>query len=235
MKTVILAGGTGTRLRPLTYKTPKPMLPLGKKPILEHLIDWNKKNGIKSIVLCVSYLRENIENYFKDGEKFGVNIEYAISNKPLATAGQLKTAEEFIDDTFVCMYGDSIFDFSLRNMIKQHKTKKAFVTMGLNEYKTNLEYGVINTSKTDKVLSWEEKPEIKANINIGCYVMEPNVLKYIPKNKPYGMDDVIKKAMNKKKLVNGFVTKKSFTDIGNKESYNQANQEYNKKLKKKRQ
>ena len=235
MKTVILAGGTGTRLRPLTYKTPKPMLPLGKKPILEHLIDWNKKNGIKSIVLCVSYLRENIENYFKDGEKFGVNIEYAISNKPLATAGQLKTAEEFIDDTFVCMYGDSIFDFSLRNMIKQHKTKKAFVTMGLNEYKTNLEYGVINTSKTGKVLSWEEKPEIKANINIGCYVMEPNVLKYIPKNKPYGMDDVIKKAMNKKKLVNGFVTKKSFTDIGNKESYNQANQKYNKKLKKKRQ
>jgi len=235
VKTVILAGGTGTRLRPLTYKTPKPMLPLGKKPILEHLIDWNKKNGIKSIVLCVSYLRENIENYFKDGEKFGVNIEYAISNKPLATAGQLKTAEEFIDDTFVCMYGDSIFDFSLRNMIKQHKTKKAFVTMGLNEYKTNLEYGVINTSKTGKVLSWEEKPEIKANINIGCYVMEPNVLKYIPKNKPYGMDDVIKKAMNKKKLVNGFVTKKSFTDIGNKESYNQANQKYNKKLKKKRQ
>jgi len=181
-------------------------------------------------VLCVSHLRKNIESYFQDGKKFGVNIEYAISNRPLATAGQLKTAEEFIDDTFVCMYGDSIFNFSLRNMIKQHKTKKAFVTMGLNEYKTNLEYGVINTSKTDKVLSWEEKPEIKVNINMGCYVMEPTILKYIPKNKPYGMDIVIKKAMNQKKLVNGFVTKKGFTDIGNKESYNQANQEYNKKF-----
>lgn len=232
MKAVILAGGLGTRLRPLTNKTPKPMLPLGKKPILEHLINWNKKNGIKSIVLCVSYLRENIEDYFKDGKKFGVNIEYAISNKQLATAGQLKTAEEFVNDTFVCMYGDSIFDFSLRNMIKQHKTKKAFVTMSLNEYKTNLEYGVINTSKTGKVLSWEEKPEIKANINMGCYVMEPEVFKYIPKNKSYGMDDVIKKAM-KKKLVNGFITKKGFTDIGNKESYEQANQEYVKKFGKK--
>ncbi len=226
MKAVILAGGLGTRLLPLTKKTPKPMLLLGKKPILEHLIDWNKKNGVKSIVLCVSHLRNTIEDYFEDGKRFGVNIEYAISNKPLATAGQLKTAEEFIEDTFVCMYGDSIFNFSLRNMIKQHKTKKAFVTMGLNEYKTNLEYGVIGTSKTGKVLSWEEKPEIKANVNMGCYVMEPNVFSLIPKNKPYGMDDVIKRAMSKKKLVTGFITKNGFTDIGNKESYKQATQNY---------
>jgi mannose-1-phosphate guanylyltransferase len=226
VKAVILAGGLGTRLLPLTKKTPKPMLLLGKKPILEHLIDWNKKNGVKSIVLCVSHLRKTIEDYFEDGKRFGVNIEYAISNKPLATAGQLKTAEEFIDDTFVCMYGDSIFNFSLRNMIKQHKTKKAFVTMGLNEYKTNLEYGVIDTSKTGKVLSWEEKPEIKANVNMGCYVMESNVFSLIPKNKPYGMDDVIKRAMSKKKLVTGFITKNGFTDIGNKESYKQATQNY---------
>ena len=124
VKAVILAGGLGTRLRPLTLKTPKPMLPLGKKPILEHLIEWSKKNGVKSIVLCVSYRKEKIQDYFKDGKKFGVNIEYAVSKKPLATAGQLKTAEKFIDDTFVCLYGDSIFDFSLRNMIKQHKCKE---------------------------------------------------------------------------------------------------------------
>ena len=130
MKAVILAGGLGTRLLPLTKKIPKPMLPLGKKPILEHLIDWNKKNEIKSIVLCVSHLRKTIEDYFEDGKSFGVNIEYAISNKPLATAGQLKTAEEFIDDTFVCMYGDSIFDFSLKNMVRQHKVKKSICHYG---------------------------------------------------------------------------------------------------------
>ena len=209
-----------------------PMLPLGKKPILEHLINWNKKNGVKSIVLCVSYRKEKIQDYFKDGKKFGVNIEYAVSKKPLATAGQLKTAEEFIDDTFVCVYGDSIFDFSLRNMIKQHKAKKSFTTMSLYEYKTNLQYGVIHSSKTGKVTSWEEKPEIKANINMGCYVMEPGILKYIPKNKPYGMDDVIKKAMKNKKLVSSFITKKGFLDIGNKESYKQANEEFAKKSKK---
>ena len=103
MKAVILAGGLGTRLQPYTTFLPKPMLPLGEKPILEHLIEWTKKNGIKSIVLCVSYLRKTIEDYFEDGNKFGVNIEYAISSKPLATAGQLKTAEKFIGDIFVCM------------------------------------------------------------------------------------------------------------------------------------
>ena len=229
MKAVILAGGLGTRLRPLTLKTPKPMLPLGKKPILEHLINWNKKNGVKSIVLCVSYRKEKIQKYFKDGKKFGVNIEYAVSKKPLATAGQLKTAEEFIDDTFVCIYGDSIFDFSLKNMIKQHVKKKSFATMSIYEYKTNLAYGVINTSKKGRVISWDEKPEIKANINIGCYVMEPDIFKYIPKNKPYGMDDLIKKALINKKLINSFVTKKGFLDIGNKESYKQANEKFTKK------
>ena len=230
MKAIILAGGLGTRLQPYTTFLPKPMLPLGEKPILEHLVDWAKKNGIKSVVLCVSYLRKTIEDYFEDGKRFGVSIEYAVSNRPLATAGQLKTAEKFIDDTFVCMYGDSIFDFNLRSMINQHQQKKSFVTMSLYEYKTNLPYGVIETTKTGKVIAWNEKPEIKANINMGCYVMEPGVMDLIPKNIPYGMDDVIKKAMAKKKLIGSIVSKKGFLDIGNKASYKKANQEYLQKL-----
>jgi mannose-1-phosphate guanylyltransferase len=230
VKAVILAGGLGTRLQPYTTFLPKPMLPLGEKPILEHLIDWSKKNGIKSVVLCVSYLRKTIEDYFEDGKRFGVSIEYAVSNKPLATAGQLKTAEKFIDGTFVCMYGDSIFDFNLRSMINQHQQKKSFVTMSLYEYKTNLPYGVIETTKTGKVIAWNEKPEIKVNINMGCYVMEPGVMDLIPKNIPYGMDDVIKKAMAKKKLIGSIISKKGFLDIGNKASYKKANQEYLQKL-----
>jgi mannose-1-phosphate guanylyltransferase len=230
MKAVILAGGLGTRLQPYTTFVPKPMLPLGEKPLLEHLIEWLKKNGIKTTVLCVSYLRKTIEDYFEDGERFGMNIEYAIAGKPLATAGQLKTAEQFIDDSFVCVYGDSIFDFNLKNMINQHKKKKSFITMSLYEYSTKLNYGVIDTTKNGKVVGWNEKPEIKANINIGCYVMEPQVFGLIPSNKPYGMDDVIKKAISKKKLVSSFLTKKGFMDIGDKTSYKKAYQQFLEKL-----
>jgi mannose-1-phosphate guanylyltransferase len=127
------------------------------------------------------------------------------------------------------MYGDSLFNFNLKNMIKQHAIKKALITMSLNEYKTNFPYGVIETSKNGKVKSWNEKPEIKANINMGCYIMNSKVFSLIPKNKPYGMDEVIKKAMKRKSAVNSFITKKGFSDIGNKESYKKACEEYDKK------
>jgi len=229
MKAVILAGGLGTRLHPYTKSLPKPMLPLGKKPILEHEIEWIKKNGINEIVICVSYLRKKIENYFRDGKKYGVKIEYAISNEPLATAGQLKTAEKLIDETFVCLYGDSIYNFSLRNMIKHHKKTKSDVTMSLYDYKFNLKYGVIDTKNNGKVISWSEKPEYSAKINIGCYVMEPEVLRLIPKNKPYGMDSVIRKTLARKKKVGSVISKKGFIDIGDKETYEKTNEEYRRK------
>ena len=229
MKAVILAGGLGTRLQPYTKSLPKPMLPLDGKPILEHEIEWIKKNGIKEIVLCVSYLRKKIEDHFGDGERFGVKIEYAISSKPLATAGQLKTAEKFIDNTFVCIYGDSIYNFSLRNMIKQHKKSKSNVTMSLYDYKFNLKYGVIETKNSGQVTSWNEKPEFSAKINIGCYVMEPEVLQLIPKNRLYGMDSVIRKILAKKKKVSSVISKKGFIDIGDKETYEKTNEEYSKK------
>tara|TARA_Y100000590_G_scaffold461745_1_gene624045 strand:- start:3284 stop:3976 length:693 start_codon:yes stop_codon:yes gene_type:complete len=228
MKAIILAGGLGTRLRPYTNSLPKPMLPLGGKPILEHLIHWVKKNGITEIILCVSYKRKKIENYFKNGKKFGVKIEYAVSNKPLATAGQLKTAEKFIDDTFVCLYGDSIYNFSLRNMIKQHKKSKSNVTMSLYDYKFNLKYGVIDIKNSNKVISWNEKPKFSAKINMGCYVMEPEILQLIPKNKPYGMDSVIRKILVRKKRIGSIISKKGFIDIGDKETYEKTNKEYKK-------
>jgi len=229
MKAVILAGGLGTRLRPLTNKKPKPMLPLGKKPLLEHLIKWIRKNGVKDIVLCVSYLHETIEKYFEDGSKFGVKIEYAISGKPLGDAGQLKTAQKFIDDTFVCVYGDTLFNFNLRKMITAHKKKKSFATMSLSEHKTSIRYGVIDTKGNGKVLSWNEKPEIKSKINMGCYVMEPGMLNFIPKGKKYGMNYAIKKAMSKRKTVNSILVKNGFIDVGDKETYDKLNMEYRKR------
>jgi len=230
MKAVILAGGLGTRLQPYTTFLPKAMLPLGDKPLLEHLIEWIKNNGVDSFVLCVSYLRKTIEDYFEDGSRFGVKIEYAVANRPLATAGQLKTAREFIDDTFVCVYGDSIFEFSLKNMINYHKKKKSFVTMGLSEYKTKIPYGFIEMDKTNRVKTWQEKPEVKGNINIGCYVMEPGIFELIPEGKPYGMDLVIRSALAKKNKVSGYSIKNGFIDIGDKASYRRAYQHYLERL-----
>lgn len=235
MKAVILAGGLGTRLQPYTFFIPKPMLPLGNKPLLEYTIEWLKNaGGIKDIVLCVSYLHRTIEDYFEDGGRFGVSIEYARSDRPLATAGQLKTAEEFLkDDTFVCVYGDSVYEFNLRKMLKMHRDENAFVSMALMPYTTKLKYGFIDTDEGggNNVTAWREKPEISGLINIGCYVMDPGFLKIIPASGAFGMDDAVRAALDKKRTVKAFrVDASSFIDIGDKKSYLDAYKQFASRL-----
>lgn len=232
MKAIILAGGLGTRLQPYTFFIPKPMLPLGNKPLLEHIIEWlkNDDNSIDHVIICVSYLHRTIEDYFEDGSRLGIKIEYARSDRPLATAGQLLTAKKFIDDTFVCVYGDSIYEFSLREMIKEHDRLDAFISMALLSYKTRLKYGFIDINGNNKVTTWNEKPEIKGLINIGCYVMEPEFIDLIPSSNAYGMDDAVRKALDMKKLVNGFKIESGFIDIGDKKSYLQTYKKYVERL-----
>jgi mannose-1-phosphate guanylyltransferase len=232
MKAIILAGGLGTRLQPYTFFIPKPMLPLGNKPLLEHIIEWlkNDENNIDHIIICVSYLHRTIEDYFEDGSRLGIKIEYARSDRPLATAGQLMTAKKFINDTFVCVYGDSIYEFSLREMIKEHDRLDAFISMALLSYKTRLKYGFIDINGNNKVTAWNEKPEIKGLINIGCYVMEPEFIDLIPSSNAYGMDDAVRKALDMKKLVNGFKIESGFIDIGYKKSYLQTYKKYVERL-----
>jgi mannose-1-phosphate guanylyltransferase len=208
------------------------MLPLGNKPLLEHIIEWLRKddNDIDHIIICVSYLHRTIEDYFEDGSRLGIKIEYARSDRPLATAGQLMTAKKFIDDTFVCVYGDSIYEFSLREMIKEHDRLDAFISMALLSYKTRLKYGFIDINGNNRVTSWNEKPEIKGLINIGCYVMEPDFIDLIPSSNAYGMDDAVRKALDMKKLVNGFKIESGFIDIGDKKSYLQTYKKYVERL-----
>ena len=231
MKAVILAGGLGTRLQPYTFFIPKPMLPLGNKPLLEYTIEWLRDaGGIKDIVICVSYLHRTIEDYFEDGGRYGVKIQYARSDRPLATAGQLKTAEKLLDEPFVCVYGDSVYEFNLRKMLKVHKDAKAFVSMALMPYTTKLKYGFIDTSKDD-VVAWREKPEISGLINIGCYVMQPEFLKIIPASGAFGMDDAVRKVLDQKKTVKSFeVDSNSFIDIGDKKSYLDAYKQFASRL-----
>jgi mannose-1-phosphate guanylyltransferase len=208
------------------------MLPLGNKPLLEHIIEWlkNDENNIDHIIICVSYLHRTIEDYFEDGSRLGIKIEYARSDRPLATAGQLMTAKKFIDDTFVCVYGDSIYEFSLREMIKEHERLDAFISMALLSYKTRLKYGFIDINGNNRVTAWNEKPEIKGLINIGCYVMEPEFIDMIPSSNAYGMDDAVRKALDVKKLVNGFKIESGFIDIGDKKSYLQTYKKYVERL-----
>jgi mannose-1-phosphate guanylyltransferase len=248
MKAVILVGGLGTRLQPYTFFIPKPMLPLGNKPLLEHIIEWLKRsssitsNGnsegvIDHIVLCVSYLHRTIEDYFEDGSRFGIKIDYARSERPLATAGQLKTAEKLLDDTFVCLYGDSVYEFNLGNMIDEHRKSKAFISMALLSYKTKLKYGFIDLDVQDssinnnRITSWTEKPEVSGLINIGCYVIEPEFLKLIPMSSAFGMDDAVRKALEQKRIIKGHkIGESGFIDIGDKKSYLDAYKKYVEKL-----
>jgi mannose-1-phosphate guanylyltransferase len=231
MKAVILAGGLGTRLQPYTFFIPKPMLPLGNKPLLEHIIEWlTQVKQIDKIVVCVSYLHRTIEDYFEDGSRLGVKIEYARSDRPLATAGQLKTAEPLIDDTFVCVYGDAVYEFSLSDMIHEHKKSKAFITMALLSYNAKLKYGFIDLDEKRQITSWREKPEIKGLINIGCYIMEPEFTKIIPDSGAYGMDDAVREILAQKKKVTGFRIDSGFVDIGDKKSYLETYKKYVEKL-----
>jgi mannose-1-phosphate guanylyltransferase len=233
MKAVILAGGLGTRLQPYTFFIPKPMLPIGNKPLLEHILEWLKKNnGIDQIVICVSYLHRIIEDYFEDGARFGMKIQYARSERPLATAGQLKSAEKLLNQTFVCLYGDSIYEFNLEKMINEHKESQALVSMALLPYKTNLKYGFIDVhGKNDRITSWREKPEVRGLINIGCYVIEPAFLNFIPQLSAFGMDDAVKKALEQKNIIKGFrIGSSGFIDIGDKKSYLEVYKKYVRKL-----
>jgi mannose-1-phosphate guanylyltransferase len=237
MKAVILAGGLGTRLQPYTFFIPKPMLPLGNKPLLEYIVDWLSNSGkIDQIVLCVSYLHRTIEDYFEDGSRFGIEIKYARSERPLATAGQLKTASEYLNETFVCLYGDSIYDFPLKTMIENHLDSDTYISMALAMYKTKLKYGFIDVnsdgSQRKRVTDWREKPEISGLINIGCYVFEPEFLKIIPNSTSYGMDDAVRESISQNKKVQAFIVEneEGFIDIGDKKSYLEAYKQYVKKL-----
>jgi mannose-1-phosphate guanylyltransferase len=231
IKALILAGGMGTRLQPYTFFVPKPMLPLADKPLLEYLVLWLKKNGVNEIVLSVSYLRRMIEDYFRDGKDWKLRIVYARSQSPLGISGQILAAKQFLPSTFYLLYGDSTFDFDLQPMLDLHKKTKAALTMGLMEYSERMRYGVIKREKSGRVIGWQEKPEIKGLINIGCYVAEPTLFDYIPKQKMLGFDAVVRDMIRSGERIQSYVFKgENFLDIGDEESYRRVYDLYLQKL-----
>ena len=193
---------------------------------MEHILDWLKANDVKDVVIATGYLGRMIERYFGDGKDFGMRIEYARSDRPLGHAGQLKSAEGLLPETFVCLYGDAILDFNLKKLREFHSRKSAFVTMALMKYETRMKYGVISTNSEGRISRWKEKPVITSEINVGCYVMEKKFLSYIPRGKVYGMKEAFGSAMKDEKAVYALRVNGEFTDIGDIAAHKEADREY---------
>ncbi len=187
MKTaVILAGGLGTRLRPLTDSTPKPLLPIKGRPIIEHAIINFRNQGIKRIILSIGYMADKIKSYFGDGSSFGVNIEYCIENEPLGTGGALKKCAEMVKGTFFAINGDNLADFDWTSMLKEHKKNKAKITLALYPVDDVTKFGIAKL-EGNKIIDFIEKPspeKAPSNLNnAGGYILEHDALDILPVGK----------------------------------------------------
>lgn len=224
-KVVLMVGGLGTRLRPLTDKTPKPMLKVGNKPILETIILNFKKHGFVNIVLCVNYKSEVIEEYFKDGSAFGVNIEYVRENKRMGTAGALSLIKEQLSEAFFVMNGDLLTNINFEHMMEYHLSNGAMATMGVREYDFQVPYGVVNTDG-EKILSIVEKPVHQFIVSGGVYVLSHRVLKYIPENAFYDMPTLFEKLIQEGEKSISFPIHEYWIDIGRVEEFKKANDDF---------
>jgi len=188
MKAVILVGGEGTRLRPLTRNITKAMVPILNKPFLEHMIGYLKGHGIADIILAMGYLPDPIQSYFGDGSQLGVRTTYLVEESPLGTAGAVKNAEAFLDEPFFVLNGDILAEIDLTTMIKRHQKIRPKVSIALTLVDNPTIYGVVETDAEGKVKRFIEKPrrdEVTSNlINAGIYILEPEVLEHIPASTP---------------------------------------------------
>jgi mannose-1-phosphate guanylyltransferase len=203
MKAMILAAGKGTRVRPITHTTPKPMIPILQKPVMEFLLELLRQHGFDQIMVNVSHLAEEIENYFRDGQRFGVQIAYSFEGRiedgeligeAIGSAGGLKRIQDFqpfFDDTFVVLCGDALIDLDLTEAVRRHRAKGAMASLITKRVPRDQvsSYGVVVTDPDGRVLSFQEKPEVDEAasdmINTGIYIFEPEVFNYIPSGEPF--------------------------------------------------
>lgn len=224
MKAVIMAGGEGSRLRPLTCNRPKPMVPIVNKPVMEHIIELLKKYGIRDIAVTLQYMPENIKDYFGDGSEFGVNLKYFTEDVPLGTAGSVKNAEEFLDETFIVISGDALTDINLNKALEFHKESGAIATLVLKKVESPIEYGVVVTDKIGKITRFLEKPSwgevFSDTVNTGIYVLDPEVLSYFKANQLFDFSkDLFPILLNENRPMYGFVTEDYWCDIGDLDAY----------------
>jgi len=228
MKAVVMAGGEGSRLRPATSNRPKPLVPVCNQPIMEHILGLLKKHGITDVVSTIYYLGDEIKDYFGDGSDFGVDLQYSVENVPLGTAGSVKKAEHLLDDgTFVIVSGDALTDCDLSKAIAFHKQKKSLATLILYRVPSPLEFGVVITDDSGKVVRFLEKPSwsevFSDTVNTGMYILEPEIFAYMEQGKNYDWSgDIFPKLLDEGKPMFGYVMEEYWADVGSLTQYREA-------------
>ena len=219
---VLMAGGLGTRLRPLTEDTPKPLLPVGGKPILERTIEHLRASGISEFVITTRYLAEQIEEYCGDGGQWDVGIDYLRERERLGTAGALRLLKGKIDRPFLVMNGDLLTNFSVRSMLDFHREQSAAMTVGVRHYSFKVPYGV---ARVDGVYVQElvEKPTYDFFVNAGIYLLEPWVIEHIPEGTYFDITELIEILLEQEHLVGSFPIFETWMDIGRPEDLERAN------------
>ncbi|MCI4667368.1 MAG: NTP transferase domain-containing protein [Bacteroidia bacterium] len=215
---VLMVGGLGKRLGELTRELPKPMLPLGHKPILQLIIESFVGYGFRDFYFCVNYKSESIREYFGDGESFGVNITYIEESKPLGTAGALGLIDENWNEPFIVMNGDLITTLNFESLLHFHLERGGMATMCIHEYNYQLPFGVVNT-RNAKILSLEEKPRQKCYVNAGIYVLDPKVFAYLPHNEYLDMTTLFERMIQEDQAVFSYYINEFWMDIGQVKDY----------------
>ncbi|MBN8703424.1 MAG: nucleotidyltransferase family protein [Bacteroidetes bacterium] len=221
---VIMAGGKGERLWPLTKNKPKPLLTVGDKPIIEHNIDWLIAHGVSNITITVKYLAEQIEDYFKDGKEKNISISYVKENEPLGTIGALKLANDTTEDTVLVMNSDLLTNINFEDFYLEFIEKNADMAVATIPYKVNIPYAIVET-ENDTIISLKEKPTYTYYSNAGIYLIKKPLIDFIPSNQKYDATDFIELLLSKGKKVIYFPILNYWLDIGKPEDYEKANED----------
>jgi mannose-1-phosphate guanylyltransferase len=231
MKAVILAGGLGTRLRPLTYEIPKPLIPIQGKTLTEHNFDSLKYAGVTEIYLSIGYMAEKIQAHFHDETKFGVKIHYIIEKEPLGTGGWMHMVPRFQDDFFV-VNGDNLLDMDLNHLLEFHKKHKAVVSMVLTKVEDVTAFGIARL-EGNKIIEFVEKPKIEdapsSYANSGFYIFSPKVFDYLPKIEKFNLEQELFPKLAKNKMLYGLKTDCPWHDTGTFERWDKVIKEWKRK------
>ena len=230
MKAVIMAGGEGTRLRPLTSNQPKPMLPMANRPMMEHVVGLLRQHGMDDIVVTVAFMANAIRTYFGDGSELGVRMVYATEETPLGTAGSVLNARDELDERFLVISGDVLTDIDLSAVVAYHERKGALATLALSPVENPLEFGIVIADEDGNIERFLEKPTwgevVSDTINPGIYVLEPDIFDFIPADRPVDFSgEVFPEALRRGRPVAGYVAEGYWEDVGTTEAYLRAHQD----------